>query len=63
MNDGTISRLEGMFLFAGLVGYIVYSIREARTETPAARSEYEEEFASVPFLWAPFVFYGAPEGT
>ncbi len=40
--DGVISRLDGAILFAGIVAYTVYSIRESRRESAAIRKEYDE---------------------
>jgi cation:H+ antiporter len=57
-NDGHISSLEGTFLFAGLIGYLVFSVREARKETPDVRLEYEEEYA-LRGPRKPFAFLGS----
>ncbi|NKE71753.1 calcium/sodium antiporter [Candidatus Manganitrophus noduliformans] len=43
--DGTIDRLEGGLLFAGLIGYLVFSIRQSRREPPEIEREYAAEFA------------------
>jgi cation:H+ antiporter len=42
--DGNISRLEGLLLFAGVVAYTVWSIRQSRRETKEVREEYERHF-------------------
>ena len=42
--DGTIGRLDGGVLFAGILGYIVFLIRQSRRETAAVRAEYDEAF-------------------
>lgn len=42
--DGVLNRLEGVVLFAGIVAYTVYAIREGRRESAAVRSEYEAAF-------------------
>lgn len=44
--DGGISRLDGLLLFAILVGYIAWSIISSRKETEAARQEYAEAFGA-----------------
>jgi cation:H+ antiporter len=45
-NDGTVSRLEGLLLFAGLIAYLLFSIHKARKEFPDVSGEYEEEHTS-----------------
>ena len=40
--DGTIGRMEGFFLLAGLVAYTVFSVRAARRETESAQHVYED---------------------
>jgi cation:H+ antiporter len=42
--DGLIGRLDGAILFAGIVSYTVFLIRQSRRETAAVRGEYEEAF-------------------
>jgi len=44
--DGMVSRLEGFMLFAGIVAYTVYAIREGRRESAAVRNEYEAAFGA-----------------
>ena len=44
--DGTIGRLEGLLLFAGLIGYTVHLIRDSRKEAGAIQEEYAHEFAN-----------------
>lgn len=46
--DGTIGRLDGGLLFAGLIGYVVFLIRQARREPPEIEREYAAEFAVPP---------------
>lgn len=42
--DGTIARWEGGVLFAGIVGYTVFLIRQSRRESRAIEKEYADEF-------------------
>jgi cation:H+ antiporter len=55
--DGTIGRLEGALLFAGVVAYTVYLIVQARRVGAAASADYEKEFgprlpaARRPWIW------------
>ena len=44
--DGTISRLEGGFLFAGLVAYTVWCIISGRRENAKVLEEYQQAFGS-----------------
>lgn len=39
---GTISRLEGLLMFAAFVGYLVWTVRSARREPPEIVAEYDE---------------------
>ena len=43
--DGTVGRLDGLLLFAGIVGYTVFLIRQSRKETSAAAPPGEESGA------------------
>jgi cation:H+ antiporter len=45
--DGQISRTDGLILFAGLLAYLAFVIRQSRRETAAIRAEYEEAFGAV----------------
>jgi len=45
--DGSISRPEGIVLFAGAVSYTVFAIVQSRRETAEVREEYGEEFGIV----------------
>lgn len=45
--DGSISRLEGLVLFAGIVAYTIWSIRMSRKETKEVRAEYDHHFGRV----------------
>jgi len=42
--DGTIGRLDAALLFAGVVTYTVFQIRQSRKESAAIREEYAQEF-------------------
>lgn len=42
--DGLISTLDGVVLFAGIVGYTIFGIRESRRENKAVQEEYAQEF-------------------
>ncbi|HXG37151.1 MAG TPA: calcium/sodium antiporter [Bacteroidota bacterium] len=46
--DRTLSRMEGVILFAGLVAYTVWSIRQSRREQAAVKLEYEREYGKPP---------------
>jgi cation:H+ antiporter len=48
--DGSVSRLEGVILFAGIVSYTVFLIVQARRETKAkdGADEYDKEFSEKP---------------
>ncbi len=43
-NDGRISRLEGLALFAGLLVYTAWAVRDSRRETAAVQAEFAREF-------------------
>jgi cation:H+ antiporter len=42
--DGRLGVVEGAFLFALLIAYTVFLVRQSRTETQVARDEYAGEF-------------------
>jgi cation:H+ antiporter len=42
--DGTISRIDGLILFAGIVAYTVFAIRQSRRESAEVQEEYRAEF-------------------
>ncbi|OGF04618.1 MAG: sodium:calcium antiporter [Candidatus Eisenbacteria bacterium RBG_16_71_46] len=46
--DGRIGRLDGLVLFAGIVAYTVFVIRQSLKETDAVRAEYEKEYGQRP---------------
>ena len=43
-QDGALGRVDGVLLFAGVVAYTVFLVRQSRRETAAVRAEYEQEF-------------------
>jgi cation:H+ antiporter len=43
--DGSFNWWEGMLLFSGLVGYIVFLIWESKQENQAVQDEYAQEYA------------------
>ncbi|QQR74833.1 MAG: calcium/sodium antiporter [Holophagales bacterium] len=43
--DGSIGRVDGLFLVAGMVAYTVFMIRTSRRESAAVRAEYDQEYA------------------
>lgn len=44
--DGSIGRLDGLLLVAGLIGYNVVAIASSRKEQSGIKAEYEAEFGS-----------------
>ncbi len=42
--DGRISGFDGMLLFAGIVAYTVFTVRQSRKESAAVRAEYAQEY-------------------
>lgn len=44
--NGKIGRLEGILLFAGIVAYTVFAIRQSRRESAPVTAEYEQEFGN-----------------
>jgi cation:H+ antiporter len=42
--DGRVGRLDGLALFAGVIAYTLFLIRQSRRETAAVREEYREAF-------------------
>ena len=44
--DGTIGRLDGIGLFAGLVCYTGWTLVKSRKETPEVQGEFEREYAA-----------------
>jgi cation:H+ antiporter len=55
--DGSIGRLDGLLLFALIVAYTVFLIRQSRAESRLVREEYEREFGvgeaeKTPRAWA-----------
>ncbi len=46
--DGSVSRLDGLVLLAGLIGYVVLAIRQSRGESREVEDEYAHEFGGRP---------------
>ena len=46
--DGRIGRLDGLVLFAGIVAYTTFAIRQSRKESAAVREEYAQEYSDQP---------------
>ena len=46
--DGRVSRIDGALLFAGLLGYTVFVVRESQRETASVRAEYDREYGQRP---------------
>lgn len=44
--DGRITLLDGVLLFAGIVAYTIFGIRESRKETAEVRAEYAQEYSA-----------------
>jgi cation:H+ antiporter len=42
--DGRVGRLDGLLLFAGIVAYTVFAIRQSRKESGPVQAEYDHEF-------------------
>jgi cation:H+ antiporter len=43
-RDGLLTRVDGALMFAALVAYTVWIIRQSRRESKAVEAEYEQEF-------------------
>jgi cation:H+ antiporter len=46
--DGTIGRLDGVLLFAGVVAYTTFLIVQSRKENKAVQEEYAQEYGGTP---------------
>lgn len=54
--DGVIGRLEGLLLFAGIIAYTFFLIRQSRKESKAVEAEYSQEYApQAESGWKPWV--------
>lgn len=42
--DGRINRWEGAVLFAGIIAYTIFLVRQSRKETPEVKEEYAHEY-------------------
>jgi cation:H+ antiporter len=47
-RDGRIDRLDGIALFAGIVAYTFFAIRQSRKESRRIKEEYAKEFGAGP---------------
>jgi cation:H+ antiporter len=45
-GDGSVGRLDGAVLFAGVVAYTVFQLRKSRKESAAARDEYAQKYGN-----------------
>ena len=50
--DGRIGRLEGALLFAGIIAYTLFLIRQSRKESKEIEQEYAKEFGDGPITGA-----------
>lgn len=46
--DGGFGRVDGLLLFAGVIAYTVFLIRQSRRETAEIAAEYDEAFGTAP---------------
>ncbi|MFP4600409.1 MAG: calcium/sodium antiporter [Persicimonas sp.] len=46
--DGEFARWEGFVLFAGFIGYTLYTLVQSKKSTAAVEAEYDEEFGRAP---------------
>jgi cation:H+ antiporter len=54
--NGVIGRLEGLLLFAGIIAYTFFLIRQSRREAKAVEEEYSQEYAAKAETgWKPWV--------
>lgn len=44
--DGRVGRLDGLLLFAGIIAYTTFAIRQSRKESRAVEQEYQAEFGT-----------------
>lgn len=51
IQDDRLGRLEGAVLFAGIVAYILFTLRASREESDVVRDEYEESVPKVRGSW------------
>ena len=42
--DGRVGRADGVILFAGIIGYTLFLLRQSRRESGAVKGEYQEAF-------------------
>lgn len=46
--DGRVSRFDGVLLVAGILTYVIWSVRVSRSETEAVREEYAQQYGARP---------------
>ena len=46
--DGRVGRLDGLLLFAGIVAYTAFAVRQSRRESAAVRAEYADALPGEP---------------
>ncbi|MBA3231591.1 MAG: calcium/sodium antiporter [Acidobacteria bacterium] len=51
--DGRVGRLDGALLFAGILAYTAFLIRQSRRESAAVRTEYDKAFGEPPSKASP----------
>ncbi len=49
--DGNLGRMEGFVLFAGLLAYTFFLIRQSRRESQAVKAEYDEAAPTASAVW------------
>lgn len=49
--DGSISRADGVMLFAGIILYTIFAIKQGRKESGDVQSEYASQFGARPRNW------------
>lgn len=57
IQDDQVGRLEGALLFAGIVAYVVFTLRASQKETAVVRDEYEGSVPRVRGPWARDVIF------
>jgi len=60
--NGVLGRVEGIVLFAGILAYTVWTVRNSSSDSPEVAAEYDEAFAKPtsrsPFLDVAFIIGG-----
>jgi cation:H+ antiporter len=55
--DGVVNRWEGLLLFAGIIAYTVWAVRESRKESQAVKAEFAKEYQA-PAAASPWIQIG-----